>query len=210
MTLSTELEDSMESPTGPETAENNIQLAALLSTEGARQSLEVNIESVDDALRQREEQIEVMRACVEMRLQSMLKGDPLVGLRQQVHALRDCHPDPVKATSDSDAASSITTKLTYNEDDEDDDNDDGGDDEILQLSRQGHSRVFPLSNSWMRQVDDESELIIPNSARLDSIMETLAKDTSLTSHARRTPRSVARALARGSTAIMHARHTFSI
>jgi hypothetical protein len=208
MTLSTEHVDSRESPTEPETVENDKQLPYMLAAE-AKQSLEVNIETVDDALRQREEQIdEEIRNRFEMRLQSLLKGDPLLGLREQVHALRDCHPDLVKTTSDSDAASSITTNLTFTEDDEDGDSDDSSDDDLVQLSKQGRSRAFPWSpsSSYMRQVDEEAELIIPNAARLDRIMETLEKDTSPTSHARRTPRSVIRALARGSTPIMHDGH----
>lgn len=42
----------------------------------------------DASIVQRQQDIEQMRARVEMRLQSLLKGDPLVNLRQQVHALR--------------------------------------------------------------------------------------------------------------------------
>jgi hypothetical protein len=204
MTLSTDHVDSRESPTEPETVENDKQLPYLVAE--AKQSLEVNIETVDDALWQREEQIEEIRNRFEMRLQNLLKDDPLLELREQVHALRDCHPDLVKTTSDSDAASSITSNLTVIEDDEDGDSDDGSsDDDFGQLSKEGHSRAFTWSPSfsYMRQVDEEAELIIPDAARLDRIMETLEKDTSPTSHTRRTPRSVKRALTRGSTANMH-------
>jgi hypothetical protein len=198
----------MESPIEQETAENYKQLPALLAAE-AKQSLEVNIETVDDSHWKREEQIEEMRARVEIRLQSILKGDQLLGLHEQVHALRDCHSDPLKATSDNDAASSVTTNLTFIEDDEDDENDDGSDDDLVQLSRKGRSRAFLSRPSpfYVRQVDDGAELIIPDQARLDRIMEKLAKDTSPTSQGRRTPRSVVRALTHGLTATMNDGHT---
>jgi hypothetical protein len=193
MTLSTEHVGSRESPTEPETVENDKQLPYFLVAE-AKQSLEVNIETVDDALRQREEKIEEIRNRVEIRLGNLLKDDPLLGLREQVHALRDCHPHPIKTTSDSDAASSVTSNLTFIEDDEDSDSDDGSsddgsDDDFEQLSKQGRARAFATSHSfsYMRQVNEEAEmLIIPNAARLDRIMETLEKDTSPTSDARRT------------------------
>jgi hypothetical protein len=214
---------NIESTPGPESAgEGDKQLTDLLSTE-ERQSLKVNIKSVDDALQQGEQEINEKRGRVEMRLESMLKGDPLAGLRQQAHARRDCHLDPGKATSDNDAASCIS-ELTYIEDDGDaygddgDDGDGGGDDDdgydddaddIVHLVRQSQSRTRLLtsSHSWMRRVDDDSELIIPDAARLDSIMETLINDTGSTSEPKRTPRSVARALAQGSTAIMYSLQT---
>jgi hypothetical protein len=49
-----------------------------------------NLDTSDDdaSIVQRERQIEEMRAHIEMRLESFLKGNSLIGLREQVHALR--------------------------------------------------------------------------------------------------------------------------
>jgi hypothetical protein len=106
----------------------------------------------------------------------------------------DClhrHPDLVAATSDSYTTTSLTPELTHNEDDR------------VQLSRHGDSRALFVSPSpaQLPQDDDECELIIPNAARLNRIMDSLIIKTTSISHPRRAPRSFGRTLARGQAEI---------
>lgn len=111
--------------------------------------------------------------------------------RTKIHD--DCrhrHPDLITASSDSDTASSFTPRQSHNEDDR------------VQLSRHSHSRAFIVSPSpaWLPQDDDGSELIIPNAARLNRIMDSLIMEATSTSHPRRAPRSFERTFALDSRA----------
>jgi hypothetical protein len=104
----------------------------------------------------------------------------------------DCdhrHGDLFTTTSESDTASSFTSKLTNNEDGR------------VQVSRNSQSLAFESpSPAWLPQDDDGCELIIPNAARLNRIMDSLIMEATSISHPRRAPRSFERTLAPSSRA----------
>jgi hypothetical protein len=104
----------------------------------------------------------------------------------------DCdhrHGDLFTTAIESDTASSFTSKLTNNDDDR------------VQVSRNSQSLAFESpSPACLPHDDDVRELIIPNAARLNRIMDSLMMETTSISHRRRAPRSFERTLAPGSRA----------
>jgi hypothetical protein len=104
----------------------------------------------------------------------------------------DCHPDPFEDASQNDVAPHVTSELTYNHD-----NDEDGY-EVYETVDEGsmENNEIPviISVASKRRLDDDSDLIMPDAARLDSIMEMLINDISSTPEPKRTSRNIARAL----------------